>query len=143
MKAKTDTQRCYCIALRQAALAVTDFYDRALGTSGLTVNQYALLASVLKTSPCSVSALAKTMRLERTTLVRNIKPLVAGGLLEDLSPQGARDKQLVLTAWGMERLAKAQPLWENAQRDLRAVVGEENFDALLNAVDSLKKLRKR
>ena len=107
MKAKTDTQRCYCIALRQAALAVTDFYDRALGTSGLTVNQYALLASVLKTSPCSVSALAKTMRLERTTLVRNIKPLVAGGLLEDLSPQGARDKQLVLTALGMERLAKA------------------------------------
>jgi hypothetical protein len=63
-------------------------------------------------------------------------------LLEDLSTQGARDKQLVLSAEGTQRLAQAQPLWENAQRDLKTFVGEENFDALLNVAHSLKKLRK-
>ena len=68
---------CYCIQLRRAASRVTEQYDAALAPVGLTVGQYSLLAHLERLEPVSVSVLAEEMELERTTLVRTLKPVLA------------------------------------------------------------------
>ncbi|MDR1320741.1 MAG: MarR family winged helix-turn-helix transcriptional regulator [Gracilibacteraceae bacterium] len=134
MNIKRDTEKCYCINFRKAARALTAYYDRALLPSGVTITQYSLLINLFRAAPCSVTALAKIMKLERTTLVRNIRPLAKAGLIRDLSAAGGRDRQLTLTEKGLITLEAAQRLWEKAQANLKKQVGEKEMEKLLNAI---------
>lgn len=53
--------------------------------------------------------------MDRTTLTRNLKPLERQGLIEIKPGQDQRTRVVALTAEGCEALAKAIPLWEQAQ----------------------------
>ena len=140
MKAKPDSEKCYCIGFRRAARAVTAYYDHTMLQSGITINQYALLINLLRTAPCSTTSLAKTMKLERTTLVRNIRPLVEKGLIKDLAKEGGRDRQLIVTRKGNEILEAARKLWKKAQAGLKTHIGEDSFKKLMNTIAGLEKL---
>jgi DNA-binding MarR family transcriptional regulator len=140
MSIKQNTEKCYCISFRRAAKAVTAYYDRMLLNAGITVNQYSLLVNLYRTAPCSVSTLAKTMKLDRTTLVRNIKPLVEMGLLQDLAEEGGRDRQLTVTALGIKSLEIAQQRWEKAQAGLKKHIGGKDFEKLMTVIAGLDRL---
>ena len=137
---KLKTEKCYCIGFRRAARAVTAYYDRIMLQSGLTINQYSLLMYLLRIAPCNATALAKTMKLERTTLLRNIKPLVEKGLMQDLAEEGERDRQLTVTKQGIATLEVAQKLWKKAQAGLKAHVGEGSFEKLMSTIAGLEQL---
>jgi DNA-binding MarR family transcriptional regulator len=134
MSIKQNTEKCYCITLRKAAREITAYYDRMLLSSGVTVTQYSLLINLFRSAPCSVTALAKIMKLERTTLIRNIKPLIETGLIQDLSEERERDRQLTLTEAGLTTLEAAQKLWEKAQAGLKKHVGEKELEKLMNTI---------
>jgi len=140
MNIKLDTEKCYCIALRRAARAATAYYNRIILQSGITSNQYSLLINLFRTAPCSATALAKTMKLERTTLLRNIKPLVETGYIQDLADEGERDRQLIVTDKGIAALEVAQKLWEKAQAGLKTHIGEEDFEKLMSVIAGLEQL---
>jgi len=140
MNIKLKTEKCYCINFRRAARAVTAYYDRLMLQSGLTVSQYSLLMHLLRTAPCSVTALAKTVKLDRTTLLRNIRPLAERGLLRDLSKAGERDRQLTVTEQGLSALEAAQKLWKKAQAGLKAHIGEERFEEMMGIIAALEEL---
>ena len=140
MRLKLKTKKCYCVNFRRAARAVTSYYDRTMLQSGITVNQYSLLMHLLRAAPCTVTALAKTVKLERTTLLRNIKPLAERGLVQDLSKAGERDRRLTVTKKGITTLAVAQKLWEKAQAGLKAHVGKEGFAGLMSTIAGLEEL---
>ena len=143
MSIKQKTEKCYFISFRRAAKAVTAYYDRMLRGAGITVNQYSLLSNLYRSAPCSVSALAKTMKLDRTTLVRNIKPLVETGLLRDLAEEGGRDRQLTVSAQGLTSLEKAQKLWKKAQTGLKKYIGKNDFETLMAVIAGLDHLEQR
>ena len=69
------SSNCYCANIKRAENKITALYNRHLEKAGITRGQYALLANIERNPGISVSALAETMDLERTTLVRNLKPL--------------------------------------------------------------------
>jgi len=140
MNVKLKTEICYCVNFRRAARAVTAYYDRAMLQSGITVNQYSLLMHLLRTAPCSATALAKTVKLERTTLLRNIKPLVKRALIRDLAKEGERDRQLAVTKKGITTLGVAQRLWEKAQAGLKAHIGDGSFEELMGTIAGLEQL---
>ncbi|MDR3199900.1 MAG: MarR family winged helix-turn-helix transcriptional regulator [Spirochaetales bacterium] len=140
MNGKRKTEKCYCTGLRRAAKELTGYYDRMLMPSGITVNQYALLINSSRIAPCSVSKLAAAMRLERTTLVRNMKPLLSAGLLMDSSPDGSRDRQLMLTRAGRACLRTAMPLWEKAQMKIKKYMGGRKFKSFMETVSLLEKI---
>jgi DNA-binding MarR family transcriptional regulator len=117
-----------------AAKAVTEYYDKILAPSGITINQYSLLVHIGRIAPCSVSKLAAAMRLERSTLVRNMKPLFSAGLLADSSPDGSRDRQLQLTKAGDKCVKTAVPLWEKTQRKIKKYIGERKFKNFMETV---------
>ena len=83
---------CTCFNLRKAARAVTQMYDAALKPSGLRATQFALLSVVESNGPAGITELARALVTDRTTLTRNLKPLLDQELLQVVD--GA-DRQLL------------------------------------------------
>ena len=132
---------CNCLNLRRASLTITKLYDDFLFPSGLTVGQYGLLRHLRVLGPLSVSALAEKVRLDRTTLVRNLAPLEKAGLIEDISAPGARERALKLTDQGIGKCEIAEPFWNEAQYHVEQVLGVENLDILMTLLQRVENLR--
>lgn len=128
MKEKKERakSKCNCINLRRASNAITEYYDNMLRPGGLTLNQYSLLKNLNRLGVCSTSELAAYVGLERTTLVRTIKPLFQKGFIEDISTEGTRNRQIQVTSTGTQVLDICGPLWEEAQRGVELKIGSKN-----------------
>jgi len=141
-KTEKTPSLCNCLNLRRAASDMTTLYDDYLMPSGISVAQFSLLRHLRLLGPVSVSALAEKIRLDRTTLVRNLAPLEEAGLIVNVSPQGTRSRELELTEKGKEKLIEAKKLWKNAQLHIEESLGEENLErltALLSQIENLEK----
>jgi DNA-binding MarR family transcriptional regulator len=106
----------------------------------ITINQYSLLINIARIEPCSVSKLARAMHLERTTLVRNMKPVFSAGLITDSSIDGSRDRQLTLTQAGYACLETAVPLWEKTQAEIKKIIGDQKFKNFIETLSLLEQL---
>lgn len=135
---KRRSSTCRCIQLRRAASRVTERYDMALAPAGLTVGQYSLLAHLERLEPVSVSRLAEELELERTTLVRTLKPVLARQLVADAAEPGRRSRALTLTGEGRTLLEQARPLWRAAQEDVERRLGEGGIAALEALLERLE-----
>lgn len=132
--------QCYCMNLRRAANTVTEFYDAALEGTGLSVSQYSLLANLERMETASTSELAERVNLERSTLVRNLKPLLERELVLDTAKAGARSHKFIVNAQGRLLPEKAKPLWDHAQASLSAYMGQEDTETLLRLLRKLHEL---
>src|SRR5437868_5425887 len=116
---------CNCLALRQAARHVTQFYDQYLASTGLRATQFSILAKLYRLGPMTINALARELVMDRTTLGRTMLPLERDGLIaikEGILDR--RSKELAVTKAGTERLQRAAKLWVEAQKEF-----EERFGA--------------
>ena len=130
-ESESGPQLCNCLALRQAARAATQLYDRHLAPAQLRTNQFSILVNLKRLGPMTINRLASEMVIDRTTLGRNILPLERDGLIA--IRQGTTDKrrkELALTRSGVERLRRAAKLWANAQKEFEAQYGVERAAAL-------------
>ncbi|HZY58068.1 MAG TPA: MarR family winged helix-turn-helix transcriptional regulator [Rubrobacteraceae bacterium] len=133
-KLREIARACACANLRKAARAVTQVFDEALGSSGLRATQFTLLVTSRLAGEMPISELAERMAMDRTTLSRNLKPLVRKGLLEVRPGKDGRTRLLRITPEGERTLAKAYPLWERAQHEVVGALGEDRYEALLGDV---------
>lgn len=131
---------CHCYHLRRASRAVTQFYDDMLAPSGLKVTQYSLLNHIRRLGPLTMNELSQAMRLERTTLLRNLKPLEKLGYVTVLPGKNSQARQLSLTEKGLEVLAVAAPHWEEAQQKLAKLFKPEELQGLLSSLSKLESL---
>lgn len=135
---KRDRSRCYCTNLRRAANTVSLLYSDYLSSAGVTVNQFSLLVNLERRENCSVSEFSAHVGLERTTLVRTLKPLIDRGLVRDISAAGQRNRILQLTKEGKEVVRQGKPLWERAQKEIERRIGSENVDFLYEILEKLE-----
>lgn len=126
---------CYCTNLRRGALWATEYYDRMLAPSGLSVPQYYLLINLSRMEKANLSQWAERVGLDRTTMVRNVKTLENKGLV---TPAEGRGKTFALTDTGKSTLAQGVALWERAQERLRDSIGDADADALLRICRKLQ-----
>lgn len=132
--ARIISTECPCIKTRQASRALTRIYDEALRPSGLLTAQLGVLVAVARFGDggAKITQLASALVLERTTLTRNLVPLERDGLVRvTRHADDARARVVVLTPAGRRALATAYPLWQEAQRRTRALVGGDEVEALL------------
>ena len=122
---------CNCLALRQAARHVSQFYDQFLAGSGLRGTQYSILARLHRRGPMSINALAAALVMDRTTLGRNILPLQRDGLVA-IRPgrTDRRSKEVHLTKAGAARFRAAAKDWREAQARFEAAFGGKRAKAL-------------
>jgi DNA-binding MarR family transcriptional regulator len=122
---------CNCLALRQAARHVSQFYDQFLAPSGLRTTQYSILARLQRKGPMTINALAAELVMDRTTLGRNILPLQRDGLIAvEPGQSDRRSRQMRLTAAGAARLRVAVKGWREAQARFEAALGAKRASQL-------------
>lgn len=131
---------CTCLALRKATRRVTQIYDTHLKPLNLRITQFAVLGQLAggganAPAPLSITALARRLGLDRSTLGRNIRPLLKAGLIEMEGGEDRRAHALALTEGGRALLDKAVPLWKNAQREVSEKLGREKTRALRAMLD--------
>jgi DNA-binding MarR family transcriptional regulator len=121
-----------------ASRVVTRHYDRALAPAGLSANEYAILSRLDREGPFPLGELAARLAMDRSTLSRDVAPLLAAGLVEAAAdPADRRKKMLSLTAAGTEAIGRARPLWAAAQADLAGAFGETRTDGLVRELHGL------
>ena len=122
---------CICFNLRKAARSVTQMYDEALKPSGLRTTQFSLLSVVANCGPAGITELAKKLVTDRTTLTRNLKPLLYQELLEVVDGADRRQRPIALTSRGRDALAQALPLWRELQIRTAEGLGHARWTGLL------------
>jgi DNA-binding MarR family transcriptional regulator len=133
-------EECNCLAVRQAARHITQFYDQFLAPSGLRTTQFSILAKLRRLGPVTINALAAEMVMDRTTLGRNILPLERDDLIG--VEQGSRDrrsKELRVTEAGEARFRAGVKGWVKAQQQFEKAFGAErtaDMRSLLHAVSA-------
>jgi DNA-binding MarR family transcriptional regulator len=131
---------CLCLNIRRASRAVTEYYEQILEPSGIKIAQYSLLRHLAQIEPVTISVLANSMRIDRTTLNRNMKPLSEAGLIAVNPGKDPRSRQITLTKAGQAVLAKATLLWDEAQAALKEYLGDsevEQFNRLVAKLEAL------
>jgi len=128
-------ETCACHKVRMAARAVTRAYDDALRPTGLRATQLAVLAAIAIDGAISITALAKFMGMDRSTLTRNLRPLEELKFVA-LGDEGRhRSRTLAITKQGRARLREAMPLWEKAQKALKTKLGDADWAGMHDSLD--------
>ena len=122
-----------CFAVRQAARHISKLYERHLSKVGITPTQFSILSMLNRNPKSTMVQLADALVMDRTTLVRILKPLLRDGLVvappeERLS----RRLRLMLTEKGHDRLEQATAHWRAAQANFEVVFGREQAVNLRN-----------
>lgn len=139
---KTVVSDCTCFNLRKASRVVTQLFDQVLQPSGVLANQFTLLAALSLAESVSITRLAQELVMDRTTLTRNLKPLEREGLIRIEPGQDQRVRVVSLTEKGQAALAKAQPLWQQAQAKVIEELGQDRWQTLLSHLaDTVSLLR--
>jgi DNA-binding MarR family transcriptional regulator len=128
---------CACNNVRRAARAVTQLYDETLRPTGLRATQFTLLTALRIQGPISLNRLAEQLVMDRTTLTRNLQPLEKKGLVHIEAGEDRRTREASLTDTGHRALAKAFPLWRQAQSRVAEGLGEERLQGLLGELGAV------
>jgi len=90
--------------------------------------------------PVSVTQLAEIAVMDRTTLTRNLEVLQKQGLIRVAAGQDRRTRLATLSDEGRAVLAKAYPLWEQAQAHIKDSLSEERLQTLMEGLANLVKV---
>lgn len=132
-------QVCTNLKLRQLGRMVARHYEAYVAPTGLKGTQYSLLSYVVKLGPLRAGDLAAAMRLDASTLTRNLQPLLRDGLLVmQPDPDDARSRQVVATPDGQALRSQAQQAWKQAQLALNERLGTERVAALHALLDECR-----
>jgi DNA-binding MarR family transcriptional regulator len=90
-----------------------------------------------------MAELSEILGMERTTLLRNLRPLQRDGLVTVEGGGHGGRVELSLTAKGRKQIEKLVPAWESAQRAAVQVLGEERWSTLLADLDTVASALKK
>ncbi len=128
-------QGCTNMKLRQLMRRVAQRYDAEVGKTGLRGTQYSLLSHVLKLGPVRPGDLARAMKIEASTLTRNLKPLIDGGWVTLDAGADGRSRLVNITPAGRDKRQEAQRRWRVAQESINQSLGVERVLALHALID--------
>lgn len=138
--AESTSSACLALRVRQLSRIITRVYDDALRPLGITASQFTLLTQLAQQDAITAVEIGSELDIEKSTLSRNLKRLLALGLIEMDPPAGRRGRGLHLTAKGRTILQDAFPVWLEAQSKATAVMGEASrstLDGLLMQAEKL------
>jgi DNA-binding MarR family transcriptional regulator len=120
----TNLDLCNCFAARQAARHVTRLYERHLSGAEVTSAQFSILVLLDEKRAMTMNELATALVMDRTTLLRALKPLQRDGFVNSQrSESDPRQFVLALSAAGQRKLKEATRLWQKAQTEFETQVG--------------------
>jgi DNA-binding MarR family transcriptional regulator len=116
---------CYALAARKSDRYLSRLYDSHLARAGLSVSQFSILGMLEAHGRLKITELADLLIMERTSLVRALKPLQASGWVVAERSESGRAFDVTLSPSGLEKVTEAMPLWAEAQSAFEGAVGRK------------------
>ena len=142
--ASASPRGCTCAKLRRLSRRVTAVYDRELAAAGLRVTQYSMLSVIQRVAGddgMPLTVLAERLDMDRTTLTRNLKPLIAQGWAELVASEvDARLRLARVTPAGRAAWQAARPHWKRAQLEVNRTLGDDTVERLHQWLDDVTPL---
>jgi DNA-binding MarR family transcriptional regulator len=138
--AETTAEACLATRVRQLSRIITRVYDDAMRPLGITASQYTLLAQLAARDSITAVEIGHELDIEKSTLSRNLKRLLALGHINMDPPAGRRGRGLHLTGKGQGVLRDAFPIWQDAQKRTIGIIGADSrsvLDSLLTQAEKL------
>src|SRR5205085_12248945 len=106
--------------------------DAEMRRHGIRPTQGSILAALSAQDSWTMAELSDWLGMERTTLVRNLRPLQRDGLVEVGGGGRGRLVELAITAKGRKQMEKVTPAWKSAQSAAVKTLGEKRWAAVLS-----------
>ena len=129
-------ENCLCFNLRRVTRIVTQFYDAEMRRHGIRPTQGSILASLQSKDSWKMAELSDWLGMERTTLVRNLRPLQRDGFVEVVGGGRGNRVELSITTKGRKQIEKLTPAWKSAQSAVVKTLGEKRWSAILSDLET-------
>lgn len=138
--AENTASACISTRVRQLSRIVTRVYDDALRPLGITASQFTLLTQLAQQDGITAVEIGHALDIEKSTLSRNLKRLLAIGLITMDPPAGRRGRGLHLTPKGESVIKQAYPVWMDAQSKTVKTMGADSRSTLDSLLAQAEKL---
>ena len=138
--AETTSANCIAMRVRQLSRIISRVYDDAMRPLGITASQFTLLTQLAQQDGITAVEICFTLDIEKSTLSRNLKRLLALGLIIMGPFAGQRGRGLHLTPKGEAVIKDAYPTWQAAQQKSDRIMdpdGRTMLNALLQRAEML------
>jgi DNA-binding MarR family transcriptional regulator len=129
-------ENCVCFNLRWVTRAVTQFYDSEMRRHGIRPTQGTILLALKARKTWSMAELSDWLGMDRTTLVRNLRPLQRDGLVQAVGGGRGNRVEVAITGKGRKQIEKLTPAWKSAQNAAVKTLGEKRWSAVLSDLES-------
>ena len=129
-------ENCVCFNLRWVTRAVTQFYDAEMRRHHIRPTQGSILASLQAKESWTMAELSDWLGMERTTLLRNLRPLQRDGFVKAVGGGHGHRVELTITPKGRKQIEKLTPAWKSAQSAVVKTLGEKRWSTILSDLET-------
>jgi DNA-binding MarR family transcriptional regulator len=131
----TSLENCVCFNLRWVSRAFSQFFVGELNHHGLLPTQTPILALLAARPEAGMAEVSDWLAMDRTTLVRNLRPLERDGLVRATGKGRGKKVSLSITAKGRHALEKFLPDWQVAQQKIIKTLGKDRWTEILQDLE--------
>jgi DNA-binding MarR family transcriptional regulator len=135
----TSVENCTCFNVRRISRVITQFFDAEVRQHGIRPTQTPILRALQAKNGWGMAELSEWLGMERTTLLRNLRPLQRDGLVRAKGGGRGGHVELEITAKGRGVVAKTLPAWRSAQAKVVATLGEERWSTIISDLEEVAK----
>lgn len=107
---------------------------------GLSIVQWRILALVCASAPITSAALVKAVAMDAGLFSRNLKSLIADGLiLSHTDPNDNRQQVLRLSKRGITQYKRAQPFMKARRDRLTKGISAEDLESFFHVLDAIER----
>ena len=132
-----SVENCACFKVRRVSRVITQFFDAEVRRHGIRPTQTPILGALQARDGWGMAELSEWLGMERTTLVRNLRPLQRDGLVRAKGGGRGGHVALEITEKGRASLAKTLPAWRAAQDHVVAILGTERWSAMISDLEAV------
>ena len=138
MKSYEDAaNNCLFRKTRTVSRYVTNIYTDMLKKAEITPVQFAVLTALQMLQEANINTLSEALVMDRTTLNRNLKPLLRKELVNIDESTDRREKIIKITDKGVERYDKAYIQWKEAQKEFQSIIGIALYSKMHTVLDEV------
>lgn len=129
-------ENCVFFNLRWVTRKVTQFFETKMRRHGIRPTQGTILRALNAEENWSMAELSDWLGMDRTTLVRNLRPLQRDGLVQTTGGGRGSRVELSITTKGRKKIEEYLPAWRSAQSAAVKTLGKERWSAILSDLEA-------
>lgn len=134
------TSACVSFNLRKASRIVSKVFAREMRKAPVRGPQFSLMMMISKRENPTISALARDLGADRTTMTRNLEQLEKKGFIYITQGKDLRTKAVQVAPKGQAALKHSRTYWQKAQAKVLEALGEDRWSRMMSDLTVLTTL---